>query len=76
MFEIKPHDETDKSFGIHNNELDFYMDVDYDDVNHERVDFIANLLVKILNADEYKLKQMIVVFDQLQQERWESEEEY
>lgn len=75
MFEIEPHLRLDKSFGIHNNALDFYMEVDYDDVNHERVDFITGWLLGVLDEHEPELKELLEKFDRVQRAKWESEED-
>lgn len=76
MFKIQPHSEIDKSFRIDNNELDFYLEVDYDDVNHERVDFIAGCLIGMLDEHEEELKELLSRFDAIQQKRWRDEEQH
>ena len=73
MFKIQPHSKIDKSFRIDNNELDFYLEVDYDDVNHERVDFIAGCLIEMLDEHEEELKELLSRFDAIQRKRWEEE---
>ena len=49
MFQIEPHSGADKSFKIFNKKLDISMELDYDDVDHERVDCFAELLTQLLN---------------------------
>jgi len=48
MFTIQPHTTIDKDFVI-NGPDDFNMIIDYDDVDHELVDLMANTVVAILN---------------------------
>ena len=45
-FKIKKHSEIDKSFII---DGPLQLEVDFDDVNHQDVDAMADVIVKILN---------------------------
>jgi hypothetical protein len=52
LFKIENHDHADKSFqitGPHSYDGGLVLSVDYDDVDHDRVDEQALKLVKILN---------------------------
>lgn len=49
-FEIETHDGSDKSFAILGPELgDTFISIDYDDVNHQDIDAISEVIVEILN---------------------------
>ncbi|MEW6653305.1 MAG: hypothetical protein AB1394_07525 [Bacteroidota bacterium] len=50
-FEIEKHTEADKSFCIKvPNDFDIYLQIDYDDVYHEKVDKEAAAIVALLNT--------------------------
>jgi hypothetical protein len=46
-FKIQPHDHADKSFDIEGPGI--RLTVDYDDVNHDEVDELAQIVVRCLN---------------------------
>lgn len=71
MFTIEPHSAIDKSFGIYNDKYDIYLNVDYDDVNHERVDFVAAWVLGVLTEHEAELKELLKRFDRIQQAKWQ-----
>lgn len=57
-FEIDKHNHYDKSFGFGNSYI--WMDVDYDDVDHDTVDAALELVKEILDKhwDEKRFKEI------------------
>jgi hypothetical protein len=75
MFASEPHSKIDKSFKLSDLDLDIHIEFDYDDVNHERVDFIAGWLLGVLNERRDELVELLDRFDTIQRKRWEAEKE-
>lgn len=55
-FTIEPHTTIRKSFKIEDSQDEILLYVDYDDVNHKRVDKIAKALVKLMNKHQKDLE--------------------
>jgi hypothetical protein len=54
-FTIEPHSTIQKSFRIEDFQDEIVLYVDFDDVNHKRVDKIIKALVKLMNKNQKDL---------------------
>lgn len=55
-FTIEPHTTIRKHFKIEDSQRELELYVDYDDVNHKRVDKISKALVKLMNKNQKELE--------------------
>ena len=74
MWKILGHSEIDKSFEV---DGPLPLEIDYDDVNHDEVDFLINEVVQILNTywNRSGAPERLKEFSKIQQAKWEAEED-
>ncbi len=61
LFRIEPHDSADKEFRINGPDFDLIMD--YDDVDHDFHDKMAENVVYILNEYWHRLPSRVMLVD-------------